>query len=141
MYKSLDISNKVIEAFIKGKIDRVELIFTNYVSQLVQEARQMCILPVENFDDVNIVKNQTTYEPSPEEVFDSLIPQYVAGILYGAVVDSFTAEQASRRMAMESASDNAGEMIDNLSLIYNRARQSTITQEITEIVSGANAQT
>ena len=82
----------------------------------------------------------TDYEPSPEAVFDSLIPRYIAGVLFGAIVDSFAAEQAARRTAMENATDNANEMISNLSLVYNRARQAAITQEITEIVSGANAQ-
>ncbi len=82
----------------------------------------------------------TNYEPTPEAVFDSLIPRYVSGVLFGAIVDSFAAEQAARRIAMENATENADEMISNLSLIYNRARQSAITQEITEIVGGANAQ-
>ena len=73
-------------------------------------------------------------------MFNSLIPQYLAGILYCAVVDTYASEQAARRMAMENATDNAQEMIDDLSLKYNRARQASITQELTEIVSGANAQ-
>ena len=82
-------------------------------------------------------KAEVLYDPSPEEVFKLLLPKYVAGIYYGAVVDSYAAEQAARRTAMESASDNAQEMIDNLSLLYNRARQAQITQELTEIVSGS----
>ena len=82
----------------------------------------------------------TNYEPSAEAVFDSLIPRYIACVLLGAIVDSFAAEQAARRIAMENATDNATEMINNLSLVYNRARQAAITQEITEIVGGANAQ-
>ena len=77
---------------------------------------------------------------SPEAVFDSLIPKYLAGVLFGAVVDSFAAEQAARRTAMENATDNADEMINDLSLMYNRARQAAITQEITEIVGGASVQ-
>ena len=80
------------------------------------------------------------YEPSPEVLFDKLVPQYLAGLIYGAIAESFASEQAARRTAMENATDNATEMIDNLSLQYNRARQSAITQEITEIVGGANAQ-
>ena len=71
----------------------------------------------------------------PEEVFDGMIPQYIGGMLYSAIVDSYASEQAARRTAMESATDNAGEMIDNLSLLYNRARQAQITQELTEISS------
>lgn len=139
IYKAFEISSKIIDAFKSNKIDKVELVFTNYISQLVQHTRHMCILPIEPIDESKIVKNQTTYEPSAEAVFDSIIPQYITGILYGAIIDSFTAEQASRRIAMENASDNATEMIDNLSLIYNRARQTSITQEITEIVGGSNA--
>ena len=85
-------------------------------------------------------KGLTNYDPSPEAVFDSLIPKYLAGVLFGAVVDSFAAEQAARRTAMENATDNADEMINDLSLMYNRARQAAITQEITEIVGGASVQ-
>ena len=79
------------------------------------------------------------FEPSPEEVFDRMIPRYLEGIVYSTIVDAFASEQGARRTAMESASDNAGEMIDSLSLLYNRARQASITQEITEIVGGAEA--
>ena len=79
------------------------------------------------------------FEPSPEEVFDRMVPRYLEGIVYSTIVDAFAAEQGARRTAMESASDNASEMIDSLSLLYNRARQASITQEITEIVGGAEA--
>ena len=79
----------------------------------------------------------TEYDPSPESVFDAVIPEYLYGVLYGAVVESYCSEQSARRMAMEAASDNAGEMIENLNLSYNRARQAAITQEITEIVAGS----
>ena len=79
------------------------------------------------------------YEPSPAAVFASIIPQYVTGIIYGAVAESYASEQGARRTAMESATGNAEEMIKGLSLSYNRARQAAITQELTEIVSGANA--
>ena len=114
------------------------MIFNDYVSPMLQEPRNMKILPVEEIDNGE-KRGLTTYEPSPQAVFEQLIPKYLAGIIYSAVVDSFAAEQASRRSAMESATDNAKEMIDNLSLLYNRARQTAITQEITEIVGGASA--
>ena len=78
-------------------------------------------------------------DPSPEAVLSAIIPEYLGGVLYGAVVESYASEQSARRMAMESASDNAGEMIENLNLSYNRARQAAITQEITEIVAGSGA--
>ena len=79
------------------------------------------------------------YEPSPAAVFKAIMPQYISGMVYGGIVESYASEQGARRTAMESASDNAAEMIDTLSLSYNRARQAAITQELTEIVSGANA--
>lgn len=139
--QAMKISELIINAYTSGKINNVEIIFTNYVSPLLQQARAMSILPVENISDEKSGYHAiANYEPSPEAVFDKLIPKYIAGIIYGAVADSFASEQASRRMAMENATDNATEMISSLSLIYNRARQSAITQEITEIVGGASAQ-
>ena len=79
----------------------------------------------------------TLYEPSPEEVFEAIVPEYISGTVYGAISQSWTSELAARRNAMDSATKNAGDMIDDLSLKYNRARQGAITQEITEIVAGA----
>lgn len=139
IYDSSSISDKIAEAFIAGKIDRIEMAYTNYVSSLVQQEKCISILPIED-EKMERVNNLTTYEPSTEEVFNMLIPQYISGILYSAIIDSFTAELAARRIAMDNASENALEMINDLSLIYNRARQNTITQEITEIVGGASAQ-
>lgn len=138
IYQSTAIGDEIIEAYRKGKIGNVEMIFNDYVSPMLQEPRSMKILPVEEIDNGE-KRGLTTYEPSPQAVFEQLVPKYLAGIIYSAVVDSFAAEQASRRSAMESATDNAKEMIDNLSLLYNRARQTAITQEITEIVGGASA--
>ena len=141
VYKALDIAERVVALYEKGDIQAVELIYTNYVSPLVQEAHHMHVMPVEHLEHApGGYHALTTYEPSPEAVFDALIPKYLAGMLYCAVIESFAAEQAARRLAMENATDNATEMITDLSLVYNRARQSAITQEITEIVSGANAQ-
>ena len=141
VYKALDIAERIVTLYEKGDIQAVELIYTNYVSPLVQEAHHMHVMPVEHLEYApGGYHALTTYEPSPEAVFDALIPKYLAGMLYCAVIESFAAEQAARRLAMENATDNATEMITELSLVYNRARQSAITQEITEIVSGANAQ-
>lgn len=141
VYKALDIAERIVTLYEKGDIQAVELIYTNYVSPLVQEAHHMHVMPVEHLEHApGGYHALTTYEPSQEAVFDALIPKYLAGMLYCAVIESFAAEQAARRLAMENATDNATEMITDLSLVYNRARQSAITQEITEIVSGANAQ-
>lgn len=131
------IAEKVIERFKAGEFDAVELVYTTFVSAMTQEPQHLRILPVENLQYLGTKHPSTIYDPSPEAVFDSLIPQYLSGMLYSAIVDSFASEQAARRTAMESASDNAKEMIDKLSLIYNRARQAQITQEITEISSAS----
>lgn len=140
IYKAMDIAEIIIESYKKHKsIGRVELIFTDYISPISQEARHISVIPLERIAG-EPSHSVTRYEPSANEVFDELVPKYIAGLIYGAVVCSFASEQASRRNAMENASDNAEEMIENLSLIYNRARQSAITQEITEIIGGAEAQ-
>ena len=137
---ALRMAEHIVHLFDEGHLASVELFFTNFVSPLTQEAREMAVIPVPNLERNTGLTSLTNYEPSPEAVFDSLIPQYLAGILYCTVVDTYASEQAARRLAMENASDNAQEMIDDLSLKYNRARQASITQELTEIVSGANAQ-
>ena len=88
-------------------------------------------------DKDSAVRNLTLYEPGSTEVFDAIVPEYVAGLIYGGVCESLASELAARRTAMDAATKNAGEMIDQLNLYYNRARQASITQEITEIVAGA----
>lgn len=137
---ALGMAEHIVSLFDEGHLAAVELFFTNLVSPLTQEARQMTVIPVPNLEHSTGLTSLTNYEPSAEAVFDSLIPQYLAGIIYCTVVDTYASEQAARRLAMEHATDNAQEMIDDLSLKYNRARQASITQELTEIVSGANAQ-
>lgn len=134
------IADDIVTPYENGEIDRVELFSTEFVSPLVQQAQSLSILPVDISDDHIRRKELPIYEPSAEAVFNAIVPKYITGIIFGAVVDSFAAEQAARRTAMENASDNANEMISHLSLVYNRARQSSITQEITEIVGGADAQ-
>ena len=139
VYGAMGIADKIIDVYNKHKIDKVELFYTDCISPIVQQEKHVKVLPVDIEKDTEN-KSLTRYEPSPEELFDAIIPKYLAGVLFGAIVNSFAAEQAARRTAMENATDNANEMLSNLSLVYNRARQAAITQEITEIVSGANAQ-
>lgn len=140
VYLAMDMAELVLNTYNRHEsLQSVELVFTMYVSPLVQEAQRMEVIPLTNLAGSHPRKCAVEYEPSAEEVFDQLVPQYVAGLIYGAIVESFASEQAARRTAMENATDNAEEMIDNLSLLYNRARQSAITQELTEIVGGANA--
>lgn len=138
-YTVQDIGNGIVQSYKSGEYDKVELVYTTLVSALTQEPVDLQILPVEHLNSTKdeAVKPLTIYDPTPEAVFDGMIPQYISGLLYAAIVDSYAAEQAARRTAMESASDNAGEMINQLSLLYNRARQAVITQELTEISSAS----
>ena len=126
------------EQFCAGAFDELHIVYTNFVSMLSQQATSMQILPIpyeksEAKDDNSLI----LYEPSPEAVFNAVIPEYISGIFYCALSESWASELAARRTAMDAATKNAGDMIDDLSLKYNRARQGAITQEITEIVAGA----
>ena len=132
------------EMYDKGEIKEVNLISTRFESMLSSHPDITYLLPLEMLAKKRgAVKEKTAavaeYEPSPEEVLGALIPEYIAGVLYTSVVESYASELASRRSAMDTATKNADEMLDTLSLKYNRARQGAITQEITEIVAGANA--
>lgn len=147
IHQAADISDVIMQKYVSGEIDRVELFHTEYVSPLLQQAEALAVLPMDvrsgedsDSNERAKIKEIPVYEPSPEFVFDAIVPKYITGMIFCAVVDSFASEQASRRIAMENASDNASEMISDLSLMYNRARQASITQEITEIVGGASAQ-
>lgn len=135
-------SNILCQGYLEGKFDKVVLVYTSFVSMLAQNAASLTVLPIEpsHVEDDGAVKPLTMYEPSPTVVFDTIIPSFVTGMVFGGVCESLASEFAARRNAMESASKNAGEMIDDLSLKYNRARQAAITQEITEIVGGSEAQ-
>ncbi|WP_347451070.1 ATP synthase F1 subunit gamma [Acetoanaerobium noterae] len=134
------ISEEAIALYKSGEIDELYIVFTKFVSTLTQEPQIIKLLPLKFDDEGAAAKSSlTVYEPSPEGVFDYLVPKYIDGIIFGAIVESFASEQGARRTAMESATDNAEEMIGSLQLKYNRARQATITQEISEIVAGAEA--
>jgi F-type H+-transporting ATPase subunit gamma len=133
------IADEIVRAFSENEIGQCDIFYTTYVSPLTQDATRRQILPVLT-GEVNYESRQLpVYEPSAEAVFTGIVPKYIAGILYAAIVDSFASEQAARRIAMENATDNAEQMISDLSLKYNRARQASITQEITEIIGGSTA--
>ena len=124
-----------------GRFDRLYVVYNEFVSMLSQEPKSRKLLPMSSEDsaDKKPSRSLTLYEPSPEAVIDAIVPQYIGGMVYAAVCESLASEYGARRMAMESATNNAAEMIEELNLRYNRARQAAITQEITEIVSGAGA--
>lgn len=138
IHEAAYIADAIVNLYMKGVYSAAEIFYTEFVSAITQQAVTRPLLPVE-LRDIEVSKALPIYEPSVSEVFNHIVPRYITGMVFGAVVDSFASEQAARRNAMENASDNAGEMISNLSLMYNRARQASITQEITEIVSGASA--
>ena len=132
------VAKQLSKAFRSGEFDEVYVAYTNFVSVLSQTPTVMQLLPL-----VREAKQQEgpsrdfLYEPDCTEVFDAIVPEYLGGILYGALCESRAAEQAARRTAMDSATSNAEDMIADLSLKFNRARQAAITQEITEIVAGS----
>ncbi len=127
------------KAFLSGEYDEVRLAYTNFVSVLTQTPATLRLLPLvrQKTGREGEKTSDILYEPDSELVFREIIPEYLGGMLYGALCESRAAEQAARRTAMDSATSNADEMIDKLSLEFNRARQAAITQEITEIVAGS----
>ena len=135
------LSHEITEGFLKGEYDAVKLCYTRFDSMMTQTATTLEVLPLTieptEAQKAEARRSQILYKPSCEEVFGAIIPEYVAGVLYGAVCESVASELAARRTAMDAATKNAGEMIEHLNLYYNRARQAAITQEITEIVAGA----
>ncbi len=123
--------------FLAGKYDQVEVAYTDYVSVLSQVPECKVLLPLTPQEGVT-PPGDMLYEPDAETVFAAIVPEYLGGVVYGALCESRASEQAARRSAMDAATQNAQEMIAELSLQYNRARQAAITQEITEIVAGAD---
>ena len=133
------ISDLVSKGYLAGQFDEVSIVYTRFVSMLTQTPACECLLPLEAHEVKRVpgVRPLVLYEPSPHAVYDAIVPHYLAGMIYGAMCESVASELGARRTAMDAASKNAAEMIEDLSLRYNRARQGAITQEITEIVAGA----
>ena len=135
-----EMANLLCGEFKKGEFGHIDLCYTKFVSMLSQQPSAIPVLPLKDLtdkQDTKSIRNLILYEPDASEVFDAIVPEYLAGLIYGAVCESVASELAARRTAMESATNNAEEMIEKLNLHYNRARQASITQEITEIVGGA----
>ena len=135
-----EMANLLCGEFKKGEFGHIDLCYTKFVSMLSQQPSAIPVLPLKDLtdkQDTKSIRNLILYEPDASEVFDAIVPEYLAGLIYGAVCESVASELAARRTAMEAATNNAEEMIEKLNLHYNRARQASITQEITEIVGGA----
>jgi F-type H+-transporting ATPase subunit gamma len=137
------VAKAAMDAYKKGEVDEVNLVYTQFISALSQEPTIVKLLPVtiepKQGEEIKKAKCAVQYLPSADAVLGYVLPKYVSGSVYGAIAESFASEQAARRTAMESATDNANEMIAKLELSYNRARQAAVTQEISEIVGGAAA--
>jgi len=135
------VSRQLSKAFLAGQFDEIHVAYTNFVSVLSQVPDTMALLPLTKPEAEEPAGGSlgcdTIYEGSSDEVFAAIVPEYLGGILYGALCESRASEQAARRSAMDSATQNADDMIADLSLKFNRARQAAITQEITEIVAGS----
>ena len=134
------IAKLLSKVWLAGNFDEIHVAYTNFVSVLSQTADVRQLLPlIPEEREATESRCVTLYEPAPEEGFASIVPEYLGGIVYGTLCEARCAEQAARRTAMDSATSNAEDMIADLSLKYNRARQAAFTQEITEIVAGAEA--
>ncbi|MBR4331331.1 MAG: ATP synthase F1 subunit gamma [Clostridia bacterium] len=131
------LADQLIEGYKNGDYDELVLVYTTFQSMMSQEVRVEQLLPIVKPEDEEARNVVTIYEPSPAEMLETVMPDYLGGRLYSAACDSFASEISARRNAMDSATKNAGEMISDLRLKFNRARQGAITQEITEIVAGA----
>ncbi|MDP4118417.1 MAG: ATP synthase F1 subunit gamma [Bacillota bacterium] len=146
--RAKNITDLILEKFKNGELDEVYLAYTEMVSSIKLVPQAIRLLPLNlgvlksdiRLSDSEVLPDgNLNYEPSPEKVFEVLIAKYIKGVIYGAFVEAFTSEQSARMTAMDSATNNAQEMLEKLELRYNRARQAAITQEISEIVGGASA--
>jgi F-type H+-transporting ATPase subunit gamma len=149
VFRAREIAETILEMFKRDDLDEVYLVYTHMASAIKLVPKVVKLLPLDldalkediGLDEKSPVKldDKINYEPSPQAVFDVLIPKYVKGIVYGAFVEAFTSEQSARMTAMDNATASADDMLQSLNLFYNRARQAAITQEISEIVGGAAA--
>lgn len=146
---AMNIGKEVLSRFVSGEIGEIYLVYTVFKNTIVQIPTLTKLLPIDAEDiaseaeDVseNAIDRLTlmNYEPEPEEALDAIVPKYVNSLIYGGLAEAYASENGARMQAMDSATSNAEEMISDLSLKYNRARQAAITQELTEIIAGASA--
>lgn len=139
---AIHICEKVLDAYTKGEIGEIYLAYTSFKNAVVHEPRLIKLLPVDA-SEISIKEEDRitpmNYEPEEDEALDIIIPKYMNSLIYGALIEAVASENGARMQAMDSATSNADEMISSLSLKFNRARQASITQELTEIIAGASA--
>ena len=143
--RARNIAETILAEYENHEVDEVYIIYTKMVNSMQAETQFLQLLPLKRSDfnvklPVDIPMEEIAMKPSPEAVMDRIVPDYLVGFIYGALVESYSSEQNSRLMAMEAATESASKMLHELDILYNRARQAAITQEITEVISGAKAQ-
>ncbi|MGN0483458.1 MAG: ATP synthase F1 subunit gamma [Lachnospiraceae bacterium] len=145
LHRARVITDRVLDLYIKGELDEIYIIYTKMENAVTMTADKLQLLPLKREDfigniPVDMYHEDLRMEPSQEEILNHMVPNYVNGFIYGALVESYASEHNSRMLAMQSATKSAKEMLSALSIEYNRVRQAAITQEITEVCSGAKAQ-
>ena len=143
MSRARIISEMILDYYLTGKLDEVHIIYTRMVNAMKMEAEMEQLLPLKRLSfsvPANVPLEEINLKPSADAVINSIVPIYCSGFIYGSLVESYSCEQNSRMLAMQTATDSAKKMLSELSIAYNRARQAAITQEITEVISGARAQ-
>ena len=138
------LSSRVLEAYTRGEVGEIYIAYTAFKNTVVHEPTLLKLLPVEPEKKEEKAQEKESkalmsFEPNDDEALELIIPKYVTSLIYGGLIEAVASENGARMQAMDSATSNAEEMIDHLSLMYNRARQGSITQELTEIIAGANA--
>lgn len=134
-----ELTSETVQLYIEEEIDELIIIYNHYVSAISQEITKNTLLPITDFNQQDGSASEYEYEPNQDQILKVLLPQYAESLIYGALLDAKASEHAARMTAMRSATDNAEELIDDLTLSFNRARQAAITQEITEIIGGVAA--
>lgn len=146
IHRARVITEEILNRYNEGRLDEVYLYYTKSLKGTESEDTMIKLLPLSKADFGNniteglMISDTTSYVPSPEAVINSIVPNYVTGFIFGALVEAYACEQNDRMMAMDAATGNATDMLKELSIEYNRVRQASITQEITEVIAGAKAQ-
>lgn len=143
--RARNIAEEILDLYIHEQLDEVYIIYTSMVNAIQEETKISQLLPFKKSDfamklPLDVPREELAFKPSPMAVMDRIVPNYVVGFIYGALVESFSCEQNARMVAMEAASKSAREVLAELDILYNRARQAAITQEITEVIAGAKSQ-
>jgi len=134
-----ELTSETVQMYIDEEIDELYIVYNHYMSAISQVVTQTKLLPITDLSEEPVGMTEYEYEPGQDEILEVLLPQYAESLIFGALLNGKASEHASRMTAMRSASDNADDIIDDLTLSYNRARQGAITQEITEIIGGVAA--